>query len=300
MKMDIKNNGNYTNYKTETQWKKMKMVPKNNAKGTKLWANRFCQASYLYYSKDEVQPMNEKELLQLKEENHIKYEQKKERRRQAEHQRRKEELDYRREYAEMCVSAEIFTRCKPLGSEIMRMASELPAIKCDNPSKIIVFDVETTGLDTENDEILQISIIDGDGNILVDEFVRPYWTTEWDEAYEIHGITSATVKDAPYPHELIPKVKGIFESAELLIAYNNSFDLGMLRKWGIEQTKNQKQFDVMLEFAPIYGEWNGYYEDYKWQKLTTCASYFGYEFKAHDSLEDVRATLHCYNAMRDL
>lgn len=63
--MERKNNGNFEGFKTAAQWKKMKMVPKSNAKGTQLWANGFCQASYLYYSKDEVQPMNEKELLQV-------------------------------------------------------------------------------------------------------------------------------------------------------------------------------------------------------------------------------------------
>lgn len=57
------------------------------------------------------------------------------------------------------------------------------------------------------------------------------------------------VQDSPYPHELIPRVKGIFESAELLIAYNNNFDLGMLKKWGINPISTQKQFDVMLKFA---------------------------------------------------
>ena len=56
-------------------------------------------------------------------------------------------------------------------------------------------------------------------------------------------------------------------------------------------------YDVMLEFAPIYGEWSSYHESYKWQKLTTCAKYYGYEFKAHDSLEDVKATLFCYKKM---
>lgn len=53
----------------------------------------------------------------------------------------------------------------------------------------------------------------------------------------------------------------------------------------------------MREFAPIYGEYNSYYGDYKWQKLGTAAAYYGYEFKAHDSLEDVRATLFVYQQM---
>lgn len=36
----------------------------------------------------------------------------------------------------------------------------------------------------------------------------------------------------------------------------------------------------------------------KWQKLSTAASYYGYKFKAHDSLEDVRATLYVYKKLQ--
>lgn len=54
----------------------------------------------------------------------------------------------------------------------------------------------------------------------------------------------------------------------------------------------------MLEFAKEYGEWNEYFGDYKWQKLSTAASYYGYKFKAHDSLEDVRATLYVYKKLQ--
>lgn len=50
----------------------------------------------------------------------------------------------------------------------------------------------------------------------------------------------------------------------------------------------------MIMFAEIYGEWNERRGSYKWQSLTKCATYYGYEFKAHDSLEDVKATLYCY------
>ena len=182
---------------------------------------------------------------------------------------------------------------KQLKEDITK-AMQLPSVPCDNPSGIVVFDVETTGLDPGIDEILQFSAIDGDGNTLLNTYVRPYVKEEWPDAAKVNGITSEMVKDAPYPHELIPIVKGIFESAELLISYNGVFDIGFLQHWGIDFS-SQKHFDVMREFAPIYGEYREAYGNYKWQKLTTCAEYYGYKFKAHDSQEDVKATLYCYN-----
>ena len=103
--------------------------------------------------------------------------------------------------------------------------------------------------------------------------------------------------NAAVPHELIPKVKGIFAAADLLVAYNNQFDLNFLEEWGI-QAIGKKQFDVMLAFAREYGEWNDFFCDYKWQKLGTAAAYYGYHFRAHDSLEDVRATLYIFDQMQ--
>lgn len=110
-------------------------------------------------------------------------------------------------------------------------------------------------------------------------------------------ITPDRVANAPYPHELIPKVKGIFAAADLLVAYNNQFDLNFLEQWGI-QTTGKKQYDVMMAFAREYGEWNDFFCDYKWQKLGTAAAYYGYHFRAHDSLEDVWATLYIFEQMQ--
>lgn len=106
------------------------------------------------------------------------------------------------------------------------------------------------------------------------------------------------VAKAPMAYQLIPKVKGIFESASTIISYNGRFDLDFLSYWGIDAS-GKNDIDVMLEFAPIYGDWNEKHGDYKWQSLSTCAAYYGYEFNAHDSLEDVRATLFCWNKIKE-
>lgn len=55
----------------------------------------------------------------------------------------------------------------------------------------------------------------------------------------------------------------------------------------------------MLAFAPIYGDYNKRYGNYKWQSLSTCANYYNYEFNAHNSLEDTKATLYCYQKIKE-
>ena len=140
-----------------------------------------------------------------------------------------------------------------IGKERLAEAAQLPAQPYSlSASKTIIFDTETTGLNPGEDEIIQISIIDGLGNVLINELVHPYWKKSWSEAARVNGITPDRVANAPYPHELIPKVKGIFAAADLLVAYNNQFDLNFLEEWGI-QAIGKKQFDVMLAFAREYG-----------------------------------------------
>lgn len=167
-------------------------------------------------------------------------------------------------------------------------------------SKVICLDVETTGLNPDEDEILQLSIIDGNNNILFNEYIKPNKRKRWPKAQEIHGISYQMVKDKPTIDEHLPLLNQIINDAEVIVGYNiESFDLNFIRESGISVPHSKNTFDVMLKFAPIFGKWDNYHESYKWQKLETCAKYYGYKKSGsfHNSLEDVRATLYCYFAM---
>ena len=265
---------------TKKQWAKKRMIPKEGEQGTRLWTNGFRQERNVYYNKEEVRPMSDEELKPIKEENHRKYLRAKERERE---KRAQKEEDL------------IYDALNDLGKKILNRCALIDPIPCVNPTGIIVLDVETTGLDLGS-EVLQISVIDWNGKTLINEYVHPYWNTHWESAQAIHGISPKDVEDAPYPHELVAKVKGIIDSAKLIVGYNVNFDLAFIEQWGIK-TEDKEIYDVMREFAPIYGDWDEYHQSYRWKKLICCADYYGYEFKAHDSLEDVKATLYCYKKM---
>ena len=163
----------------------------------------------------------------------------------------------------------------------------------------VIFDIETTGLNYDEDEILQFSAINENGEVLLNTYVKPECHESWPNASKINGITPEVVKDAPTFTEIINDIQDIFNSADELIAYNGEFDKTFLQRQGIVISNDTPYFDVMLEFAPIYGEWNDYFGEYKWQKLITCAKYYGYKYNAHDSLEDVKATLFAYNKIKE-
>lgn len=167
-----------------------------------------------------------------------------------------------------------------------------------NETGIVVFDTETTGLSSMVDEMVQFSACDGDGKILINTYLRPTKHTEWPGAEAVNGISPAMVADAPTLEEVADQIKEVLSSAKLLIGYNIGFDLGFVSSiW--QPSKGLKMVDVMLDFAREYGEWSDYFGNYKWQKLTTAARYYHYEFKAHDSMNDVFATLYVYQRMHE-
>ena len=262
-------------FKTLRQWNLLGYVPKDGCEGDACWTNAFCDWWSVYYYKDEVRLAQGDELAEFNA-------------KEAERKARKNEMSRR------------WHKRKRDLRRLEKAAESSEIIPCENPSKTIVFDVETTGLYRSEDDILQISIIDGDGNVLINEYVHPIKKYSWEEAQKINGISPEMVENAPYPEKLIPKVKGIFDSADLWISYNGEFDLKFLKDWGIsEKNRDVKQYDVMREFAPIYGEWSDRF-GWKWKSLGVCARYFDYSFDAHDSLEDVRATLYCYSKIREI
>lgn len=160
----------------------------------------------------------------------------------------------------------------------------------------VVIDFETTGLNPETDEILSVSIIDENYNVLLNTLCKPFYLESWETAQAIHGISPADVEDCYYFSVYAGRIIDILEKADGVIAYNCPFEKAFLKYNGIN-VKKINWIDPMIMFAEIYGEWSSARKSYKWQKLSICADYYGYKFKAHNSLEDVKATLYCYKKM---
>lgn len=174
---------------------------------------------------------------------------------------------------------------------------------------VIILDCETTGLDPNTDEILQLSIIDGNGTQLYNSYFRPTVNTSWDEACSINGILPSMVADAPAISEELPKIQRILSACDLIVGYNPSFDLRFLTAAGCDYSHLWDNAfcrywveDLMELFAAIYGDWNPYFGSYTWQKLSVAAAYYGYDWgnsSAHDAMADCKATLHIWNCMRE-
>lgn len=160
----------------------------------------------------------------------------------------------------------------------------------------ICFDTETTGLHpagSDPDEILTISIVRRDGSVVLDERFRPTRKTEWPEASAINGIYPKDVAGLPTIESTVPLLKEIFADADEVIGYNVGFDLGFLAAIGVHPNPDATITDTMLGYAQEIGEWDEFYGEYRWHRLTEAATHIGYEWtgRAHGSLADALATL---------
>lgn len=162
--------------------------------------------------------------------------------------------------------------------------------------KVVVFDCETTGLHPDqDDEMLSLGFCDLEENEVWYSLLHPLKNSSWNDAERINGISPRRVANSPSIEECREVVQGVIDSAEILIGYNVDFDHGFLEAAGFN-LEGKTFIDVMIPFAEAYGEWNDYFQDYKWQKLTTAAAHIGYEWKgsAHGALADAQATAAVY------
>jgi len=135
--------------------------------------------------------------------------------------------------------------------------------------KPVYLDTETTGL-KENDEIVEIAIIDHDGQALLESLVRPLRCIPPD-AVAIHRITDDMVRNAPRWSEIWPEVESLLSGRQIAI-YNADFDIRMMRQshrssmlpWRISR---ENVFCVMKLYAQFFGNWDPYRGNYRFHSL---------------------------------
>ena len=167
----------------------------------------------------------------------------------------------------------------------------------------IVLDTETTGLG-EDAEIVEISMIDASGAVLLDTFVKPSKPIP-EDATRIHGITDEMVVDAPTWAEIHDKFISIVTGRTVVI-YNAQYDVRVLLQTvdlnNLEASDRRKMMEAlgskgvacaMLNYAEFWGDWNESRGNYRWQSLEAAARQQSVTIDgtAHRALCDVKTTL---------
>ena len=151
----------------------------------------------------------------------------------------------------------------------------------------VYLDIETTGLDPVNDELLEIAIVDGSGTAVLNTLIRPTNNLIWPDAEAIHGITPEMVTHAPELYLIAPQIESAVTGKDV-ITYNASFDAGFLGSLLSSAGSVQCCMEVWAEHV---GEWSEYHGGYRWQSLAEAAAvvHFDWPSKAHRALADALA-----------
>ena len=140
----------------------------------------------------------------------------------------------------------------------------------------VYLDTETTGV-TDDDEIVEITIIDDNGKPLINTLVKPAYHSSWPGAERVHGISPIDVRNAPAQSQISDDIRKVVKDTRVVI-YNAPFDSKFLPE--LEDAAEIKC--AMRAFA----EWN----NSRWIKLTNATKIIGYEWEgAHRALADTLA-----------
>jgi DNA polymerase III subunit epsilon len=163
--------------------------------------------------------------------------------------------------------------------------------------KPVYLDTETTGLD-RNDEIIEISIVDEDGLVLLESFVKPTQPIPADVIH-VHGITNEMVRQAPSWPVLWMRVRSVL-FGRLLAIYNADFDLRMMQqthaRHRIPWKENFKSIDIMKLYSDYRGEWDSVRRSMRYHSLDSAGRYCKISIpNSHRATDDTllaRAVLH--------
>ena len=159
----------------------------------------------------------------------------------------------------------------------------------------VSLDIETTGLDPEQDEIIEIGAIRFKGSRVYETYstlVAPTRPIPY-KIQQLTGITPADVKDAPAFSAVAPELRR-FVGDNPILGHNVAFDLGFLNKQGLfQENLSLDTFElasILLPFAGRYG-------------LAALLNYLQVplppEGQTHRALDDAQATYTLFEALLD-
>lgn len=160
---------------------------------------------------------------------------------------------------------------------------------CDGTfdDEFVVFDIETTGLSSINDKIIEIGAVKIKNMEVIDTFetfINPQ-THISNFITKLTGINDTMVKDYPTIDEILPRFIEFIKGA-ILVAHNANFDVTFIKtkakNMGIEI--NNAVLDTLELSRHMYSNLKNY-------KLDTVAEYLGVNLENHHrAVDDAKAT----------
>jgi len=155
---------------------------------------------------------------------------------------------------------------------------------------LVALDIETTGLDSQNDKIIEIGAVRFSGSEIQDEFnslinpgkkIPPFIS-------QLTGITDAMVRGAPPVEEVLDQLVDFVKDAPV-VGHNVNFDLSFLKKQGVlKQNEAIDTYEMASVILPDEGRYN----------LRALGQSLSVPIRAtHRALDDTKVTQAIYHLM---
>lgn len=156
----------------------------------------------------------------------------------------------------------------------------------------VIIDLETTGFNGPTVDVVEVAIINHEGEILLNTLVKPFGRIPF-AASQVHGIFDEDVAESPTFLEVYPKIRDVLGSSPV-VAYNYSFEQGILES--VCQRYAQPQLICNWHCAMReYAKFSGYG---RYSKLSDACQREGIMVRnAHRALGDCVLTLSLMRAM---
>ena len=184
---------------------------------------------------------------------------------------------------------------------LAKLAADQDARRAANAHYGTVFlDIETTSYNDNSakydNDILQVSIIDENEDVLIDQYCKPRKKESWENASKINSIYFSAVSDCPRFLNVKPYVQDIFERADKIVVFDYYFVKDYLEKYKFDLHKFRLTTPVyeLRQYNVAHG-----IENPKWMTLENAADQFDLIYDRNNSLEDARAILKIYNFIEE-
>lgn len=121
------------------------------------------------------------------------------------------------------------------------------------PEKVSIIWIETTGMSKAGEEILSVTILNGQGVALFNQLIRPQTRKRWPKASLRHGITWNDVKDRKQPSSFQNRIQALVADKDILIFLNpyyqslfyNTFEIEPQQTTCIYATEEFKRIQLL-------------------------------------------------------
>lgn len=166
------------------------------------------------------------------------------------------------------------------------------------PDNYVIIDLETTGLSSEYNEIIEVAALKVKNGLISDTFhslVKPCEEI-CDYISELTGITNDMLSSAPNIEEVLPKYLSFIGNA-VVVGHNVNFDVNFIYDnniWHFNEPFKNNFIDTMRLARKLYPE-------LKHHRLKDLVTYLDIPRSSlHRALGDCKITLECFNKMRSL